>query len=507
MNKGIVYLIGAGPGDPGLITVKGKALIERADVVVYDYLANPKLLEYARQDAEIIYVGKMGGKHTMSQDEINALLVDRCKKGKTIARLKGGDPFIFGRGGEEAEDIVRAGLKYEVVPGVTAASAASAYAGIPLTHRSYTSSVSFITGHEDPTKDESSLNWEKIGSGAGTLVFFMGIKNLPNIAANLMKNGKPKETPVAVIRWGSTPEQKTVVGTLETIVEKIKKEGIKPPALTIVGDVVKLKPVLDWYETKPLFGRKIVVTRAREQASGFAERLADLGADVIEFPTIETIRPDSWDNLDRALSNLPQFNWIIFTSINGVKFFVNRLKETGGDIRDLKGIKICAIGPKTAEAVENLGVRVDFTPEEYRAESIIEGLGAKNLKGKKILIPRAKVAREVLPDELKKLGAQVTIAETYVTIKPEAKKEATQKLFEEGRVDAVTFTSSSTVKNFVDMWGEDETKKLMNGVAVASIGPITSDTAKKYGLNPVIEPAEYTTAKLAKALEDYFSGQ
>ncbi len=507
MSEGIVYLIGAGPGDPGLITVKGKECIEKANVVIYDYLANPKLLEYANESAEIIYVGKMGGNHTKTQDEINDIIVDYCNNGKIIARLKGGDPYIFGRGGEEAQELVKAGLKFEVVPGVTAASAATAYSGIPLTHRDHTATVAFVTGHEDPTKETSKIHWDKLSTAVGTIVFYMGIKNLPNIVENLVKNGRPKETPVAIIRWGSRPDQQTITGTLEDIVTKAREAGIKPPALTVVGEVVSLKKELDWFETKPLFGRKIVVTRAREQASDFAGRLADLGANVIEFPTIKVIKPESWANLDQALDVIDSYDWIMFTSVNGVKFFIDHLKERGGDIRDLKGLKVCAIGPKTAEAVENLGVRVDFTPKEYRAESIIEGLGAENLKGKKVLIPRAKVAREVLPEEMKKLGAEVTIAEAYVTIKPEDKKDEVRKYFENGEIDAVTFTSSSTVTNFVDMWGgAEKAKELMNGVTVASIGPITSDTAKKLGLTPDVEPAEFTTSALADALKNHFKG-
>jgi len=506
MSEGIVYLIGAGPGDPALITVRGRELIEKADVVVYDYLASPKLLEHARPDAEIIYVGKMGGRHTKTQDEINDIIVDRCRGGKTVARLKGGDPFIFGRGGEEAEELVKAGLRYEVVPGVTAGAAASAYAGIPLTHRDHTATVAFITGHEDPAKDESNLYWDKIATGVGTLVFYMGVKNLPNIVGNLVKHGRDPKTPVAVIRWGTTPEQRTVTGSLADIVAKVRAAGIKPPAITVVGGVVGLKPVLDWFEKKPLFGRKIVVTRAREQASGFAERLARAGADVIEFPTIETVEPESWDSLDAALAKLESFDWIVFTSVNGVAFFVKRLREKGMDIRDLKGLKTLAIGPKTAEAVEALGVRVDFTPKEYRAESIIEGMGAAAIRGKKILIPRAKVAREVLPDEMRRLGAEVTVAETYITIRPESKREEVRTYFTEGKIDAVTFTSSSTVENFMAMWDSpEEGKELMNGVACASIGPITSATARKLGLDPVIEPPEYTTAALAEAIESYFS--
>jgi uroporphyrinogen III methyltransferase/synthase len=506
MSEGIVYLIGAGPGDPGLITVKGRHLIQTCDVVVYDYLANPKLLSLARKDAEIIYVGKMGGAHTMSQENINALIVEKCSHGKSVARLKGGDPFIFGRGGEEAEELVKAGLKFEVVPGVTAATAASAYAGIPLTHRDYTATVAFVTGHEDPTKDESNIHWDKIATGIGTLVFFMGIKNLPLIVSNLVKNGRSKDTPVAVIRWGTMPDQKTVVGTLADIAERVEKAGIKPPAITVVGEVVNLKPTLDWFEKRPLFGRRIVVTRAREQASSFADRLAGAGAEVIEFPTIETVKPQSWESLDRELARLDTYDWIIFTSVNGVKYFVDRLKETGSDIRALKGVKIQAIGPKTAEAIENMGVRVDAVPSEYRAEAIVASLGAEGVTGKNIFIPRAKVAREVLPDELRKMGANVVVAEAYETVIPDGKRDEMKKLFEEGKVDVVTFTSSSTVSNFVEMFGKEETLKLLDGVKVASIGPITSETARKFGLNPVIEPSDYTTEALAQGIEKLYAG-
>lgn len=505
MSEGIVYLIGAGPGDPGLITVKGRERIAQADVVVYDYLANPKLLEYARPDAQVIYVGKMGGDHTKTQDEINDIIVEHCRAGKKIARLKGGDPYIFGRGGEEAEELVKAGLKFEVVPGVTAASAATAYSGIPLTHRDHTATVAFVTGHEDPTKERSKIHWDKLATSVGTIVFYMGIKNLPNIVENLIKNGRDPKTPAAVIRWGSTPDQRTVTGSLENIERLAREAGIKPPALTVVGEVVSLKPTLDWYEKKPLFGRKIVVTRAREQASGFAELLAESGADVIEFPTIEIMPPKSWEALDRALDRIQEYDWIVFTSVNGVGHFVKRLFDRDMDIRDLKGLKILAIGPKTAEAVREYGVKVDFVPKEYRAESIIEGMGEENIRGKNILIPRAKVAREVLPDEMRRLGAQVTIAECYETVKPESNKEKVRALFAEKRIDAVTFTSSSTVENFVSMWGEEEALKLMEGVAVASIGPITSDTARKLGLSPSIEPEKYTTAALAAELIAHFT--
>ncbi len=507
MPKGVVYLVGAGPGDQGLITVRGKELIERAEILIYDYLANVKLLDLAPAGAEKIYVGKMGGEHTKTQDEINEIIVEASKRGKTIVRLKGGDPYIFGRGGEEAQELVKAGAPFEVVPGVTAGSAASAYSGIPLTHRDHTTSVAFITGHEDPNKPESTIKWDKISTGIGTLVFYMGIKNLPNIVENLVANGRDPKTPVAVIRWGSRPQQQTVTGTLTDIVDIVRNAGIKAPAITVVGDVVSLKSELDWFETKPLFGKKVVVTRAREQASDFAAGLTDLGADVIEFPTIQTAPPESWESLDTAISKLRDYDWIVFTSVNGVHFFVKRLRETGHDIRSLYGVKVCAIGPKTAEAIENLGVRVDVLPNEYRAEAIITALGEKELSGKKVLIPRAKVAREVLPVEMKKMGAEVTIAETYVTVKPVTRRDEVRSLFKEGRIDVVTFTSSSTVTKFIEMWDSpEEALSLMNGVTVASIGPITSDTARKNGLEPTIEPAEYTTAALTKSIEDHFSG-
>ncbi len=506
MNKAKVYLIGAGPGDPGLITVRGKELIETCDVVVYDYLANPLLLKYARKDAEIVYVGKMGGNHTKTQEEINQIIVDFCTAGKSVARLKGGDPYIFGRGGEEAQELKKAGLEFEVVPGITAGSAASAYSGIPLTHRDHTANVAFITGHEDPTKETSNIQWDKIATGIGTLVFYMGIKTLPNIVKNLIDNGRSADTPVAVIRWGTRPEQQTVIGILSNIAEKVKEAGIKAPAITVVGEVVGLKEELDWFETRPLFGKKIVVTRAREQASDFARILSSAGAEVIEFPTIECVKPESWESIDDGIARLGSFDWIIFTSINGVKFFSDRLKELGKDIRALAGLSICAIGPKTKEGLEKMGLNVDVMPPEYRAESVIESLGAEGVKGKKIFIPRAKIAREVLPDELRKMGADVTVAEAYVTVRPEDGTEDLRKRFEGGEISAVTFTSSSTVSNFVKMWkSEQEAKELLKGVTIGSIGPITSETARGFGFTVDVEPAEYTTKALATSLIELYT--
>ncbi|MDH4100343.1 MAG: uroporphyrinogen-III C-methyltransferase [Nitrospirota bacterium] len=505
MKSGKVYLIGAGPGDPKLITLRAVECIKAADVLIYDYLANKKFLEYGKPGAEIIYVGKMGGEHTLPQDKINDLIVEKARSGKTVARLKGGDPYIFGRGGEEAEELVEAGVAFEVVPGVTAAAAATAYAGIPLTHRSFTTDVALITGHEDPTKTESSIKWDKIATGIGTLVFYMGVSNLPNIVENLIRYGRDPKTPVALIRWGSTTQQETLVGTLEDIVEKVKKAGMKAPAITVVGGVVSLREKLRWFDKRPLFGKKVIVTRARVQSSDFTELLEANGASVVEFPTIDIVPPDDWTELDKAIDRLSDYQWVIFTSVNGVKYFLQRLRERGRDVRDLKGIRLCTIGPRTAEEVEKLGIRVDFVPSEYKAEGIIEGLGKESLKGQKILIPRAEVAREVLPEELKRLGAVVDVVDTYKTVRPVGDVEKVKQLFADGKVDAVTFTSSSTVENFVSMFPDTDIKALLNGVTVASIGPITKETAEKLGIRTDIMPKDYTIPALTEALVDHFS--
>lgn len=506
MKTGTVYLIGAGPGDPKLITLRAVECIKAADVLIYDYLANKKFLEYGKPGAEIIYVGKKGGEHTLPQDKINDLIVEKAKSGKSVARLKGGDPYIFGRGGEEAEELVEAGVPFEVVPGVTAAAAATAYAGIPLTHRDFTTDVALITGHEDPTKAESSIKWDKIATGIGTLVFYMGVSNLPNIVANLVRYGRDSRTPVALIRWGSTTEQETITGTLEDIVEKVEKAGMKAPAITVVGGVVSLREKLRWFDTRPLFGKKIIVTRARAQSSDFTELLEANGASVVEFPTIDIVPPDDWTELDKAIGRLSDYQWVIFTSVNGVKYFLQRLKELNRDIRDLKGIRLCTIGPRTAEEVERLGIKVDFVPAEYKAEGIIEGLGKEQLRGQKILIPRAEVAREVLPEELKRLGAQVDVVDTYKTVRPIGDVEKVRQMLTDKKIDAVTFTSSSTVENFVAMFPGEDVKSLLDGALVASIGPITSETAQKLGLKIDIMPKDYTIPALTQALVEHFAG-
>ena len=504
MNKGKVFLIGAGPGDPGLITVKGLAFLKKADVVVYDYLANEDLLKAAKEGAETIYVGKKGGDHTLSQEEINALIIRKAGEGKTVARIKGGDPFIFGRGGEEAEELAKAGISFEIVPGITSAIAVPAYAGIPLTHRDFTSTVSFITGHEDPTKKESKIRWDKISTGAGTLVFLMGVGNLPMIAAELIKNGRDPETPVALIRWGTLPEQETTIGKLKNIGEIARTKKIRPPVVILVGEVIELREKLNWFEHLPLFGKKILVTRAREQASDLSERVRDLGGIPIEFPTIEVIPPESWADADHCAAQMAVYDWVIFTSANGVKFFLERIFALGHDIRDLKGPRICAIGPKTAEALDALKVKVDLVPSEYRAESIFEGLKKEDLKGKRLLIPRARLARDVLPQELRKTGASVDVVEVYQTIRPAGNAEEVKRLLRNKSISAITFTSSSTVSNFADLVGINEVRDLMGGVAIASIGPITAERARTLGIKTTVMPEEFTIPALVEALAEYF---
>ncbi|MEW6616559.1 MAG: uroporphyrinogen-III C-methyltransferase [Thermodesulfobacteriota bacterium] len=504
MKKGNVYLIGAGPGDPGLITLKGIECIRKADVVVYDYLANSKLLEYARKDSELIYAGKKGGDHTYPQSQINSIIIQRAKEGKVVARLKGGDPFLFGRGGEEAEELAAGGICFEVVPGITSAISVPAYAGIPLTHRDFTSNVAFITGHEDPTKDESSIAWDKISTGIGTLVFLMGVKNLPKIVRNLIENGRNPTTPVAIIRWGTLGRQDTLTGTLETIVELAKGKNLTPPAVTVVGEVVRLRDKLNWFETKPLFGRRIIVTRARSQASEFSNLLREYGAEPIEFPTIDVKPPRSFDALDKAIENLERYDWLILTSVNGVRSFFERLKRRGRDIRDLKGIRICAIGPRTAEEIDRTGIKIDFVPEEYKAEAIAEGLKKRGIKGKNILLPRAEESREILPEEIRNSGGNIDVVPAYKNVKPMEDKETIKGLLKKGVIDVITFTSSSTVRNFIEIFDRDELPSLIKGIAIASIGPITAETAKKLGIETDIMPESYTIPALTQAITDYF---
>jgi len=494
-----VYLIGAGPGDPGLLTVKAKWLIETCDVVVYDYLANKEFLKYARKDAEIIYVGKKGGDHTLPQDQINALIISKAKEGKSVARLKGGDPYVFGRGGEEAEELVEAGVAFEVVPGVTAGVAAPAYAGIPVTHRDHTTSVCFITGHEDPTKEESGHNWEVYAKSNSTLVFYMGVKNLPMIAGKLIAGGRDKSTPVALVRWGTRCNQQSMVSTLENVAADAEARQFAAPSIIIVGGVCSLADKLSWFEKKPLLGKGVVVTRAREQASDLADTLKHMGACVYEFPTI-TVEPlDDYEAVEQSILTLGGYDWVIFTSVNGVKHFWKQIEEIGLDTRVLGGISVAAIGPATADELKAHGITPDFVPARYVAEEIVEGLLKLDIAGKNVLIPRARVAREVLPEELAKAGAKVRILPVYETKLTQEDPTEIVTALEKGKISALTFTSSSTVENFFTLLAPETLKKFPN-VKIACIGPVTAKTLERYGFTPDIQPKDYTIPGLAAAL-------
>src|SRR5215203_3646090 len=476
--------------------------MEKADIVVYDRLAPEALLGYARPEAEKLYVGKRPGDPTMSQEEINALLVEFGRAGKTVVRLKGGDPYIFGRGGEEALAQIDAGLPFEVVPGVTSGVAAPAYAGIPVTHRNVATSVAFVTGHEDPTKGHSDVDWSKLAGGADTLVLYMGVGRLQEISAGLIAAGREPDTPVACVRWGTVPEQRTVAGTLEDIAERVAEAGLKPPAIIVIGDVVALREAgLDWYERRPLFGRRVVVTRARTQAGELSADLEKLGAEVHEFPTIEISPPEDFGPLDAAIRDLDSFGLMVFTSVNGVDAFLKRLRHHGLDLRALpRDAKVAAIGPSTAERIEQAGLRVDVVPQEYRAEALIAALGAHPLTGERVLIPRAKVAREVLPEKLREAGAEVVVPPAYQSVPSSEGKEEVSLRLQSGEIDCVTFTASSTVENFVGAFGAKEAARLLAGTRVACIGPITADTARKYGLRVDAEGKEYTIPGLIEAV-------
>lgn len=503
-RSGIVYLVGAGPGDPGLLTIKGLDCIRKADVLVYDYLASNQLLKYAGDSAERIYVGKKGGDHTLRQEEINALLVEKARAGNIVTRLKGGDPFIFGRGGEEAEVLVEAGIPFEIVPGVTSAIAAPAYAGIPLTHRNHTATVAFVTGHEDPTKENSMIHWPSLAQGIGTIVFLMGVKNLPHIVEQLLAHGKSPDTPVALVRWGSTTRQETVSGTLETIVRRVREVGLKAPAITVVGTVVNLREQLAWYEQRPLLGHRVVVTRARAQVSDLVQRLGELGAECLEFPTIEVVPPQSWQALDRALERLEDYHWLIFTSVNGVSFFFKRLFETNRDVRTLGHLQTACIGPATADRLRGFGITSDVIPESYRAESVVRAFADIEVKGRRVLLPRAAAARPVLPAELGRMGAVVDEIAVYRTVPVTENRNELIAELEKKAVDLVTFTSSSTVQNFKDLLPAERFEDLIAGLKTASIGPITSETARELGFKIDIEADVYTIDGLLDAIVAYF---
>jgi uroporphyrinogen III methyltransferase/synthase len=514
--KGKVYIVGAGPGDIGLFTVKGLKCLRKADVVVYDFHLNAQVLNYIDHNAEFIYAGKRGGQHDMTQDNINKTLVERAKEGKIVCRLKGGDPFVFGRGGEEAEVLAKEGIEFDVVPGISSSVAAPAYAGIPLTHRSYSSSLAVVPGYEDVTKKESSIDWSRLATGVGTIVFLMTVKNISQVCKKLIENGRKPDTPVAVVRWGTRPDQTTLVGDLSNISDLVKENEIKPPAVMVVGDVVKLRETLKWYEKKPLFGQRVLVTR--QHTVGF-EPLEELGAELIEFRTIDIVPPDDWTELDRAIEKIDSYDWLIFTSVNGVEFFFQRLMDKNRDIRDLKGVRICAVGSKTESAINKYGIRVDLVPKQFNAEGLIEafvkdrgqgsgvrgkgGQGRKDkeqrLKGLKILLPRAEVAREVFPDRVRELGGEIDVFAAYKTVKPEVHGKRLKRFLKQGKISIATFTSAATFNNYMEIMGEDAIG-LLQDVAITVIGPVTAKAVEKAGLKVSIIPKKATVEAMVEEI-------
>jgi uroporphyrinogen III methyltransferase / synthase len=493
-SKGLCILAGAGPGDLGLMTLRAREAVEQAEVVVYDYLCNPEVLKWAPANAEIVYAGKKSGQHTLRQEAITQFLVDRTKEGKRVVRLKGGDPFVFGRGGEEAEALAEAHLRFEIVPGVSSAIAVPAYAGIPLTHREFASSFTVFTGHEDPAKGETVIDYRALVGSKGTLVMLMGMERLASIVPKLLASGADSQLPVALIRWGTTARQETLIGKLESIVAA--SAGFEPPAIAVFGQVVELRDKLRWFERCPLFGRRIVVTRTRKQASALSAKLRALGADVYEIPTIRIEPPENLMDFGELVRDAFQYDWLIFTSVNGVDAFFDMFYRLYDDVRSIGNVKIAAIGPATAQRIKDLHLAVDLQPEKFVAEAIIDGLvklgSVENLK---ILVVRALGAREILPKRLAELGAIVDEAIAYRTVPETADTSGALERFREEEADLITFTSSSTVENFLALKLPWPSKMKM-----ASIGPVTSETMRKHGLSVDIEASRYDVEGLVAAV-------
>ena len=499
-KEGRCYLVGAGPGDLGLVTLRAKDLVEHAEVVVYDYLCNPEILKWAPESAEIIFAGKKSGAHTIPQKEINSLLVEKARSGKQVVRLKGGDPFLFGRGGEEAQALVAAGIPFEVVPGVTSAIAAPAYAGIPVTHRGLTSHVTFFTGHEDPEKGESAIDFEALAKLGGTRVMLMGVERMEAIAQRMIGAGMSPDLPVALVRWGTTARQEVLRGTLGDIGQKVAENNFEPPAVAIFGDVVSLGEELRWQEQGPLSGKRIVVTRTRKQASALSERLRALGGEVIEIPTIRIEPPSDLRAFAELVQDAHAYDWIVFTSPNGVTAFFEMFFKLYDDTRDIGGTRIAAIGPATAQRVRDFHLKVDLQPEEFVAEAVVQEFRQQgDIENLRILIARAEEARDLLPKELGALGAIVDVAFAYRTVaETNDRTDARARLVAEG-ADMITFTSSSTVENFLALglpWPA--------GMQVASIGPITYKTARDHGLTIATEAIRHDVPGLVEAIRDFF---
>jgi len=500
-TSGVCHLAGAGPGDLGLVTLRVKALLEKADVVVFDYLCNPEMLKWARAGVEIIYAGKKAGNHTLRQEEINALLVEKTKAGNRVLRLKGGDPFLFGRGGEEAEALAEAGLAFEIVPGVTSAIAAPAYAGIPVTHRDFTSSLTIFTGHEDPLKADTALDYARLAALPGTKVMLMGVERMGAITAELQKHGMAPETPVALVRWGTTGRQDTLSATLSTVATKILETGFTAPAVAVFGEVATLRDKLGWFEKRPLRGKRIVVTRTRQQAGVLSAGLREIGGDVYELPTIRIDPPLDLRSFAELVQEAHTYDWLVFTSPNGVNAFFDVFYKLYSDAREIGGVRIAAIGPATAQRVRDFHLAVDLQPSEFVAEAIVKEFQAKegNVENQRFLLARAEQARDVLPVELGKLGAIVDQAIAYRTVPETEDVTGGIARFKAEGADLITFTSSSTAENFMAL-----NLPLPAGLKTASIGPITSKTMRELGLPVDIEATQYDIPGLIAAIRSYY---
>ena len=504
MAKGKVFSHQGRVWRPGANHPKGEGLAQsliRPRSVVYDALVNPQLLDWTKPGAVKIFVGKRGGQHAKEQKEINDILVKQALRGRLVARQTGGDPLRFGRGGEEAAYLHEHHIAFEIIPGVTSASGAAAYAGIPLTDRRLSSMITMVTGHEGEGKNMSPVEWSRI-SRKSTLVIFMGLDQLPTITERLLHHLWDANLPAAVIRWGSTAQQEIVEGVLGDIAKKAQEAKMTSPVLIIIGDVVRLRKKIRWFDTKPLFGRKIVITRTLEQAPEFARLLEETGAEIISFPTIQILPPKNWEAADQAIRDITQYDWLLFTSVNGVRAFFNRLKILGGDIRELKGIRIGAIGPKTSGRLTDFGLKVDAFPDEYRAEALADVIG--QVKDCRVLLARAAEARDVLPRTLQDRGAAVTIAPVYRTIKTRRIAGDVKKRLLAQEIDVVTFTSSSTVDGFMQHFSSREKRRIFEKTKAAAIGPITASTLKGYGVRPSIRASSYTVEALSRAIVKYF---
>ncbi len=502
---GTVYLVGAGPGDPELITARGLRRLREADVVLYDALVHPDQLSAARPDAELVFVGKRAGRASERQTEINRQLAEAAREGKTVVRLKGGDPYLFGRGSEEAELLASEGIPFEVVPGVPSPLAATAYAGLSLTHRDLASSVAYITATESVEKDRGGHDWSKLATATQTLVIFMGMRKLDSLMRLLIEHGRPADTPVAVVQWASLPKQRTVTGTLADIHARASEAGLGLPALTIVGEVVRLRENLRWFDTKPVFGKRMLVTRAVHQAGSLASLLRDEGAQPILAPTIRVAPPLDPGPLRYALTHLDCYDWVVFTSGNTVDAVFSSIKEAGRDVRALGSVKVCAIGSKTREALAERGIEADLVPEDARAEGIIAALGPLLGDRTRVLLPRAEVAREILPNSLREAGAEVDVVSAYRNLSPEPKEiERIRSLADPAQSDAVLFTSSSTVQNLFDLLGDKATAQL-NALDLFSIGPVTTQTAERLGLRIAATSPSQTIESLVAAVRTYYA--